>query len=196
MNKPAMTKKYLPLMLIALAGLVLIGCAEERGPHSEAVTRCNASFEKVWNACLASLEEHSFQIDRHDRRFGLIVSKPVAGKQFFEFWRKDTASGYDLLNSSLHTIRRVVTIRIAKQGPMQFQVDIEAQAQRISTSSSQLNSTAEAFEMMGSQGVHVSPSRSDYLSPRAEPVWVDIGREGDLEQAIMKDIARRLESAS
>ena len=196
MNKLVINKKFLSLTLVVLSGLVLIGCAEQRGSQGEAVTRYNASFEKVWEACLASLEEHSFQIDRHDRRFGLIVSKPVAGKQFFEFWRKDTASGYDVLNSSLHTIRRVVTIRIAKQGPTQFQVDIKAHAQRISTSSSQLNSTVEAFELMGSQGVHVSPRRSDYLSPRAEPVWVDIGREGYLEQAIIKDIARRLESTS
>jgi len=194
MNKPAMIKKYLPLTLIALSAVSLIGCSKTLEPQRDAVSVDNSSFEQVWNACLASLEDHSFEVDRRDRRFGLIVSEPVVGKQFFEFWRKDTANSNHLLNSSLHTIRRVVTIRIAKQGPTEFQVDVEAQAQRISVPGTQLNSTAEAFELMRSQGVPASPRRSDYLRPRGDRTWIDIGREQALEQAIMRDIAGRLES--
>ncbi len=194
MNKSAMIKKYLPLTLIALFAVSLIGCSKTLEPQRDAVSVDNSSFEKIWDACLASLEDHSFEVDRRDRRFGLIVSEPVVGKQFFEFWRKDTADSGDLLNSSLHTIRRVVTIRIAKQGPTEFQVDVEAQAQRISVPGTQLNSTAEAFELMGRQGVPASPRRSDYLRRRSATIWVDIGREQALEQAIMRDIAGRLES--
>ena len=194
MNKPAMIKKYLPLTLIALSAVTLIGCSKTLEPQMDAVSVDNSSFEQVWDACLASLEDHSFEVDRRDRRFGVIVSEAVVGKQFFEFWRNDTANSDDLLNSSLHTIRRVVTIRIAKQGPTEFEVDVEAQAQRISVPGTQLNSTTEAFELMSSQGVPVSPRRSDYLYRRGETIWVDIGREQALEQAIMRDIAGRLES--
>ena len=154
----------------------------------------NASFEQVWDACLTSLEDRGLQVDRRDRRFGLIVSEPVVGKQFFEFWRNDTADSDELLNSSLHTIRRVVTIRIAKQGPMQFQVNVEAHAQRVSLPGDQLDNAAEAFELLGRQGVPTSPSRGDYIHPRAEPIWVEIGREDALEQALMRDIVRRLKS--
>lgn len=189
-----MTKKYLSLIMMALVILFLIGCAAKHQPQLDAVRANATSFDQVWEACLDSLGDHSFQVDRRDRRFGLIVSQPEIGKQFFEFWRKDAVSSNDVLNSSLHTIRRTVTIRITKQSPTQFQVDVEAQAQRISSPGSQLNSTAEAIELTGRAGVPSSPRRSDYLSPRGEPTWVDIGREGALEQAIMRDIASRLES--
>ena len=194
MNKPAMTKIHIPFIVIALSALALIGCTDKRLPQWDAVAADNASFDQVWDACLASLEDRSFQVDRRDRRFGLIVSEPVVGKQFFEFWRNDTADSDELLNSSLHTIRRVVTIRIAKQGPMQFQVNVEAHAQRVSLPGDQLDNAAEAFELLSRQGVPTSPTRSDYLRPRPEPIWVDIGRERALEQAIMRDIVRRLES--
>ena len=189
-----MTKKYLPLTLFALTGLVLVGCADKPQPQWDALTAANASFDQVWDACQDSLERRGFEIDRRDRRFGLIVTKPTLGKQFFEFWRNDTADSAELLNSSLHTIRRVVTIRIAKQGPMQFQVNVEAHAQRASIPADQLDNSAEAFELLSRQGVPTSPTRSDYIRPRPEPIWVDIGREQALEQAIMRDIVRRLKS--
>ena len=189
-----MTRIPLSLIAIALSALALIGCTDKHQPQWDAVAADNASFDEVWDACLASLEDRGLQVDLRDRRFGLIVTEPTVGKQFFEFWRNDTAALDDLLNSSLHTIRRVVTLRIAKHGPMQFQVNVEAQAQRASIASDQLDNTAEAFELLGSQGVPTSPRRSDYLRPRPEPIWVDIGRERALEQAIMRDIVRRLES--
>ena len=193
-----MTRTPLPLIAIALSALALTGCTDKRQPQGDAVAADNASFDasfdELWDACLASLEDRSFRVDRRDRRFGLIVTEPTIGKQFFEFWRNDTAASDDLLNSSLHTLRRVVTIRIAKQGPMQFQVNVEARAQRASIAADQLDNTAEAFELLSRQGVPTSPRRSDYLRPRPEPIWVDIGREPALEQAIIRDIARRLES--
>ncbi len=186
-----MTKKYLPLMSIALSAVVLIGCAEKRQPPpQQALVAHDASFEQVWDACVASLKEDDWQIDRGDRRFGLIVTKPEIGKQFFEFWRKDAASSEDLLNSSLHTIRRIVTIHIVKHGPMQFQIDVEARAQRVSIASNQLDSTVEASELTARQGVSRAPRRSYYPNL----TWVDIGREPALEQVIMSNIASRLES--
>lgn len=194
MKKLVITKAALPLISIGLSALLLIGCTDKRQPQSDALARYDASFDRVWDACLESLEGRGFEIDRRDRRFGLIVTKPTVGKQFFEFWRGDTADSTDLLNSSLHTIRRVVTIRIGKQGPMQFQVNVQAHAQRVSVTGAQLDNPAEARELLSRQGVRSSPTRGDYVSPRGEPIWVDIGREGALEQAIMRDIASRLDS--
>jgi len=189
-----MTKKYLSLISIALSALVLIGCADKRQPQWDSVAAANVSFDDVWEACLASLKDRGLGIDRGDRRFGLIVTKPVIGKQFFEFWRKDTADFDDLVNSSFHTIRRTVTITITKPSSMQFQVDVQAQAQRASIPGDQLDSTAEAFELLARQGVPASSSSRDYKHPRPKPLWVDIGREPALEQAIMRDISRRLKS--
>ena len=191
-----MIKTNLTLIAIALAALALFGCAPKQQDQWDAVAAQSTSFDEIWDACLASLEDRGFEVDLQDRRFGRIVTKPVVGKQFFEFWRNDTANSDDLLNSSLHTIRRTVSVTIAKPSPgaREFQVNVQARAERASIPGDQLDSTAEAFELLNSQGVPVSPRRSDYVSPRARPSWVDIGTEPALEQAIMGDIAKRLKS--
>ena len=186
--------KYCLIIAVCLGGVLLIGCAEQRKVRWEAIAVERASFDQVWDACLDSLEDRGLEVDREDRRFGLIVSEPTVGKQAFEFWRKDAVSSDDVMLSSLHTIRRVVAIQVTTQGPMEFEVRVEAQAQRASIASDQLDNAAEAFELVRQHGVPAAPSRRDYVRPQAEPVWVDVGREHALEQYILEDISRRLKS--
>ena len=188
-----MIKRFL-IITVSFVILLLIGCTEKRKPQWEAIAVEKASFDQVWDACLDSLKDRGLEVDRQDRRFGLIVSEPTVGQQAFEFWRKDAVSSDDLLLSSLHTIRRIVAINVTSQGPMKFEVRVEAQAQRASIPGDQLDNAAEAFELVRQYGVPAAPSRSDYLRPQAEPVWVDIGREPDLEQYILEDISQRLKS--
>ena len=188
-----MTNRTITVAITILLAATLIGCAEQRRTNQEFVAVVQQfSFDDVWTACLASLEDRGLTVDRQDRRFGVIVSEPVVGKQFFEFWRNDAVSSDDTMTSSLHTVRRIVSISVVSQGPGQFEVSVEAQAQRASIPADQLDNTAEAFEMLRSQGVPASPSRRDYVRPQTEPVWVDIGREHALERYILEDIARRL----
>ena len=196
MKNLAPTKIALLLIPVLLPVLALVACADKPQPQWDSVATTDVSFDDLWDACLASLKQRSFQIDRRDRRFGLIVTKPIIGKQFFEFWRKDTADLDDLLNSSLHTIRRIVTITITRPKPssMQFQVDVQVRAHRASIPGDQLDNTVEAFELLSRQGVPAAPSKRDYKWPQPKPLWVDIGREPALEQAIMTDITRRLKS--
>ena len=184
--------KYCLTILVCLSIATLSGCTEQRKQKWEAVAVEDAGFDAVWGVCLASLKDRGLEVDRQDRRFGLIVSKPTVGQQFFEFWRKDAVNSDGLLLSSLHTVRRIVSIRVTSQGAMQFEVQVEAQAQRASIATDQLDNAAEAFEMLQQHGVPASPSLRDYTRPQGEPVWVDIGREPDLEQSILEDISRRL----
>ena len=180
-------------IVVCLTSL-LSGCARQPQTKWEAIAIEQASFDQVWVACLDSLEDRGLEVDRQDRRFGLIVSEPTVGQQAFEFWRKDAVSSDDVMLSSLHTIRRVVAIQVTTQGPMEFEVRVEAQAQRASIASDQLDNAAEAFELVRKHGVPAAPSRRDYMRPQAEQVWVDVGREHALEQYILEDISRRLKS--
>ena len=188
-----MTNRTITVAITILLAATLIGCTEQRRDTQEVVAVVEQfSFDDVWTACLASLEDRGLTVDRQDRRFGVIVSEPVVGKQFFEFWRSDAVTSDDTLTSSLHTIRRTVSIHVVSQGPRQFEVSVEAQAQRASVPADQLDNAAEAFEMLRTYGVPASPTRRDYVRPQTESVWVDIGREQALERYILEDIARRL----
>ena len=100
-------------VLFAGASCLVIGChapAQPTGP-TEIVLRV-PDYDAFMDASLSVLRFHEFPPDRVDRARGLIVSEPTTSAQWFEWWRADAPGGYQLLESSLHTIRRVVTVHV------------------------------------------------------------------------------------
>jgi hypothetical protein len=66
------------------------------------------SFDTLFAAAEAAAHRFWFPIDLRDYRRGLLKTEPVTSKQFFEFWRKDSASFRDVEENSLGPIRRTV----------------------------------------------------------------------------------------
>src|SRR5262245_36423646 len=66
----------------------------------------------LWNACLDVLWRHQFEIDLRDVRTGTITTLPETTQNIVEFWRHDVATPYDLMEASMHTVRRWVQIRL------------------------------------------------------------------------------------
>ena len=188
-------KSRLPIAIWGLLSLLWLGGCGGQQPlqwRNEAIAVDHASFDQVWDACVESLQDKGMEIDRQDRRFGIITTKPMVGKQFFEFWRNDAANSDDLMLSSLHTIRRTVKVQVNSRGATRYEVAVEAQAQRASLPGAAVDSVVEAFELLGRQGVSPYPRRRDYIRPKPKPEWVDLGREPALEQNILDDISGRL----
>jgi hypothetical protein len=75
-----------------------------------------ADYEAFFDASLSTLRLYDFPPDRVDRVRGLIVSHPTTSGQWFEWWRVDSRGGYQTLESSLHTMRRIVTVNIEPAG--------------------------------------------------------------------------------
>ncbi len=101
----------LSILLAVVAALA--GCqapAEPSGP-TELVLRI-PDYERFVDASLSVLRQYDLPPSRVDRPRGLIVSQPTTSAQWFECWRGDTPGGYQSLEASLHTTRRVVTIQI------------------------------------------------------------------------------------
>ncbi len=95
------------------AALWLAGChapAQPGGP-TEIVLRI-PDYDRYVDASLSLLRWYDFPPDRVDRTSGLIVTRPTTSGQWFEPWRRDVLGGYQRLESNLHTVRRVVTVRI------------------------------------------------------------------------------------
>jgi hypothetical protein len=79
------------------------------------------NFDAYWQASLDVLRKYNFETDPargalRDRRGGKIVSLPLVGKQWFEFWRHDAATWADYEESSIQTIYRTATVSIAPDG--------------------------------------------------------------------------------
>ena len=70
------------------------------------------NFEAVWQSSLEVLGKYNFRSDRRDRRAGIITTHSMLARHWFEFWRGDAISVYDLAEGTLQTVMRRATVRI------------------------------------------------------------------------------------
>lgn len=72
------------------------------------------SFDALWAASEAAAHSFMFPIDSRDYRRGLLKTEAVTSKQFFEFWRKDSATFKDTEENSLGPIRRTIYFQFTR----------------------------------------------------------------------------------
>lgn len=100
------------LLTVALAAAAA-GCKAPGTPTgpTEWTLQIN-NYEAFVDDTLTLLRHMDFPPERVDRAAGLIVTRPTTSGGFYEFWRNDAQGGYQRLEASLQTIRRVVTVEI------------------------------------------------------------------------------------
>lgn len=106
-------------MRFILIGILLssvfgpVGCMRPAAPvgPTEQVVEVD-DYEAFFTETVSLLRGYEWRMQRVDRPAGLIETRPATSKHFPEFWRIDSPAGYNHLESSLHTIRRTVTIRL------------------------------------------------------------------------------------
>ncbi len=149
-------------MILAPALLFsVIGCQAPRPSGAPNELRVAVrDYDAFIDATLTILREQHFQPQQVDREAGRIAAGPATGAQWFEFWRSDSQGPYQLLESSLHTIKRVVTINIEPLGPLS---DVDAAAPLVT------ESTAEQAEPVGGcYRVAVRVDKSRYSAPERQ----------------------------
>ncbi len=104
MNRTVLHRIILALLFLALT-VGGLGCSEPIATAPEPLL-VQAEVDQIWQLCQTELKTRGFHLNRVDRRSGIIETYPLTSKQWFEFWRQDVVTVYDLAESSLHTIRR------------------------------------------------------------------------------------------
>lgn len=108
-----MRTPWLFLVAAALAAAAA-GCKAPGSPTAPSQwTLQIPDYEAFVDDTLTLLRKMDLPPERVDRASGLIVTRPTTSGGAYEFWRNDAQGGYQRLESSLQTIRRVVTIEIA-----------------------------------------------------------------------------------
>ncbi|OPX21398.1 MAG: hypothetical protein B1H04_06720 [Planctomycetales bacterium 4484_123] len=142
-----------------LAGwTALTGCGQQTPVSAIPRTGGEANFDIAWEAALETLREYRFRIDRADRRAGIITTYPMTGRYWFEFWRADAATDRDVLEGSLQTIYRTVTVRLRRKAPpatgptttsrpAECFAEVTVHTARSDRPTPQITSASEAFEM-------------------------------------------------
>lgn len=190
------TTRLLVIASVAAVAAGAVGCVKYTYPvvaEPSPPTAAERNFETMWLAAQDVLREYRFTIDRHDRREGLITTKPLTGMQAFEPWRDDAVDRTALADSTLKTLHRTVTVRIQPTAPGSADCEpiVEVMVSKPPPPKREFHSAGAAY------GMFILPGEEDEDAYYAVPDYDQTGNSddpNDLGQAIYQDpdLARRL----
>jgi len=168
---------------MAMTGALPAGCAKPVRPEAATAAEVDSDedLDHLWSTALDVLQKVDFLPDRQDRATGVITCFPTTSMQWHEPWRQDVVTGYDLLESSMHTLQRRATVRFVKgeRWTVEMQIDIyrlsRAETQ-ITTASSVLHGFSSRLPTAEGTGLVAGEN------------WVLLGRDGELEQRLLNRI--------
>ncbi len=181
----------IPLLLLCAAqgGCLAQRRSEYRVSESISITQRSPEADQLWEAIQETLRRHRFPLDRVDRRAGVITSRPVTSQHFFEFWRHDVDTRYDLVDATLNPTRRRVEVSVtAAEEQTWTQLAVVVHKQRLSSPDRQFNSTGAAYQYFGDS----LPSTTGLIQVTSEyDEWLDRGRDPAMEARLLRAISRR-----
>ncbi|MBN1971999.1 MAG: hypothetical protein JW787_00040 [Sedimentisphaerales bacterium] len=172
---------FVPLCLICFAG-----CGHQQKAAGNAISPETNEVSRTMQAAEDVLGKMHFEIEKADYNEGYIRTRPLAGAQFFEFWRTENIGAENQLLSNMHSIRRIVELNISNQNE-NLSTDCKVQIQRLSIPQREITSSARAYQMFTRSSI--SMQRLE-MNPEQEKgmTWIDLDRDAKLEAEILKRI--------
>jgi len=168
---------------------MVAGCArvpEMRLANPMALTGADpATAEQVARRVLTEMR---FPIEHPSARPGLVTTEPLTGDSWFEFWREDTVGSHQVAESSLHTVRRRVSVSVAPKG-RGCEVLVRVAKERLSAPGAATDHISGSFSIYEPQDSDLR--RQDELAD-TKYQWIDMGRDEALEQRILNRIQTAL----
>jgi hypothetical protein len=179
------------LFTACAALLFLAGCAKpNRNETVEPI--CPAGIDKQQAMQIAEdiLGKLHFSIAKSDANLGVIKTRPLAGAQFFEFWRKDNVGTFNFDEANLHSIRRIAEININQQDT-HLCIRCNVNTQRLHLPEQELRSRSRAYDMFSQSS---SSRQTLILNPGQKQgmAWVDLGNDTKLATVILKRIENKI----
>ena len=185
-------------VLIGVTLAAAMGCATHTRPIVPAAKPIGAerNFEALWQASRQVLKKYYFQLDRQDRREGIITTVPLTGKQPLEFWRGDAATAYSLAENSIQTIYRFATVRITRKGESGVYLHaVEVQVARSNRQTVQVSSTSEAYDLFLLSGskrkflLDYGAGAGEWMSPLGQDTHLSRKLEAEIAATASKLLA-------
>ncbi len=154
-----------------------------------------ADHDFVWDQVVDEVDDY-FKISQEDRvrvvgnvlTEGRIETYPTAGATLFEPWRKDAATPYEKMYSTLQSVRRHAVVRVAPtEGGYSIEVAVFKELEDVSRP--EHSTVGETALRHDGSLVRVE------LDPETTPTtlgWIPQGRDVALEQRIISGLRARL----
>ncbi len=169
--------------------LIATGCqqpAEPEGPTVRDLPKQTAP-DALWDDAVAVLREHGFRVRVQDRVNGQIITDPETSAQFWEPWRDDVGTQYGITEASLHTMQRQVTVQFQKKNANDWAVDVRVDVYRLSQPETQITTASSVLH--GFSGYLPDEEGGSLRRTGSRKQWVLTGRDGELEQELIRQIA-------
>jgi len=165
--------------------LLLAGCAENKYVRTTDQL-CLPSTTRPAAMAIAErvLADMHFTVEKLDAEAGFIKTHPLTGAQSFEFWRSDSVGSLNQSEADLQSIRRSVEISVTRED-QKLCIECRATTQRLSMPQGRDKETlADSYR---------SAQRPKFgRDQKANIMWIDLGRDKQLETEIIKRIEKRL----
>lgn len=129
-----------------------------------------------------------FAVAKVDADSGYIRSRPLAGAQFFEFWRKDNVGRFNSAEANLHSIRRTVELNVTEL-EAKVCIDCDVNVQRLSLSDPGISERSVGRNSLSQTRAGTAKMGLNYKNK----TWIDLENDKKLASLILKQIENRLE---
>jgi hypothetical protein len=203
--------------ILILAAMMPLACdpgyTTPLGPGT--LTPQEKNFQSVWRAGRDVLRDAGFEIDRQDRREGVITTYATPGQHFFELWRDDSPTFFHFRENTVQTILRAARVQVSRiPNTDRYRFDVEVRMARTTREPEQLTNSAQVRELhsgtapgmrygeasagrpgKGDTYTLENPAQLKFSDLRIEESpstdLVPLGRDGDLEAVLARHIYRR-----
>jgi hypothetical protein len=184
-----MKKQWICLFMCLACGF-LTGCTEKQMAAPDPKCLSGVDINSAMKSSEMVLVGMNFVIDKQDTTLHIMTTKPQAGSQFFELWRKDNVGGYNMAQSNLHSIQRTVELGFNE---IQGQVCIvcTVKRERLSIPEKQLDSAGKAYSLY-TTGDQTMQNMTLNAEQEKMMDWIDIGRDSRLEKVILDKIDKKI----
>lgn len=175
------------LLVLLVLSTLLGGCASHQPAQLDNPMTFHCPSDRLWQQSQAELKSRGFDLDKVDRRHGIIETHPRTSSQWYEFWARDVVTFQSRAEASLHTLRRHVHLEMAADADNQSHLTCRALVARQVIPPSVVSGPARANSILAGTASRM-PGLTD---PRREQheQWLPLGRDLALEQDILRSLA-------
>jgi len=182
-------KRFIAMVVLGMAS-GLVGCQKQITQIDSPLPVASQDYQIAFDATVEALRELNFIVDRQDRRFGVITTRPRIAGSIFEPWQADNNSLEQVGENTMNHRRRIVRVEMAQvETTGDYTLDVEVLVEQQQRSSQQLHTAAtRQISFRGRSG----GTRLGELSRDVEVFWRQVGRDELMENRILGLIQSRL----
>ncbi len=196
--------------LTLLAATQIIGCSRAvSAPNPIAIAP--AEYHRMFDASVDVLRNHKFIVDRKDRRFGIVTSRPQVASSILEPWQTDNSTPIDYAENTINYQRRTVRVELrpvtaqpaapqpnsaapapstppVADSPAEFELAVTVTVDRLYHPPIQLYTSALQTFNFRHQRTRYRDVTSEYGVDSS--YWQPVGRDEELEKRLLAEIVR------